>query len=98
MPSVGQQLDFFDLPDFSRAAEAFVRDIVNSQGRPSPAELVVKLDTEIGPKARWDLEGTVLLVANDPKITLADRDYLSSLLADGNLARALRGEDVPETK
>lgn len=98
MPPVGQQQDLFDAPDFSKAVEAFVHGIVASSGRPSPAELVAKLDKEIGPKARWDMVGMVRLVADDPKISRSDRDCLSSLLADDNLSKALRGEDVPESK
>jgi hypothetical protein len=97
LTSVGQQQDLFDAPDFSKAVAAFVRGIVASPSRPSPAELVTKLDKEVGPKARWDLEGMVRLVADDPKISRSDRDYLSSLLGDDNLSKALRGEDVPES-
>jgi hypothetical protein len=95
---VAQQQDLFVGPDFSKAVEAFVRGIVASPSRPSPAELVTILDKEIGPKARWDLEGMVRLVADDSKISRSDRDYLSSLLADYKLSKALRGEDVPERK
>ena len=75
-----------------------MRGIVASPSRPSPGELVAKLDREIGPKARWDLERLVWLVAHDPKIPRFDRDYLVSLVADDNLSKALRGEDVPESK
>jgi hypothetical protein len=56
------------------------------------------LDRDIGPKARWNLHKIVELVSEDQKITHSNRDYLSSLLADGNLAKALRGEGVPESK
>jgi hypothetical protein len=98
LSSASQQLDLFETPDFSKEVEAFVRGIIGSGSRPSPAELIVKLDKEIGPKARWDLQRLVRLVAEDPKITRADRDYLTSLSADDNLSKALRGEGVPESK
>lgn len=98
MPSSSQQQDLFDTPDFSQVVEVFVRGIVASLGRPSPAELVAKLDKDIGPKARWDLERIVRLVTDDSKLSRSDRDYLASLLIDDNLSKALRGEDVPESK
>ena len=98
LPSASQQLDLFATPDFSKAVEAFVRDVIASASRPSPAELVSKLDKEIEPKARWDLERLIQIVAADQKISRADRDYLTSLLTDDNLAKALRGEGTPEPK
>ena len=98
MLSANQQQGLFDTPDFSKAVEAFVRGIVASPSRPSPGELVAKLDKRFGSKARWDLERLIWLVAHDPKIPRFDRDYLASLLADDNLSKALRGEDVPESK
>ena len=96
--SSSQQLDLFVAPDFSKEVEALVRGVVTSLSRPSPRELVAKLDKEVGPKARWDLERVIRLAAADSKITRSDRDYLASLLADDNLAKALRGEDAPEPK
>jgi len=87
-----------DTPDFSQAVEAFLRGVVASPTRPSPAELIAKLDKDIGPKARWDLEKLIRFVADDQKISQSDRAYLSSLLANNNLAKALRGEDVPDSK
>jgi hypothetical protein len=93
-----KQQDLFEIPDFSGEVGAFVRAIIASPIRPSPAELVTKLDKELGPKARWDIEGIVRLVAGDPKISRSDRDYLSFLLTDDQLSRALRGEDVPDSK
>jgi hypothetical protein len=98
LPSESQQQGLFDTPDFSQAVEAFVRGVVASPSRPSPAELIAKLDKDVGPKACWDLERVIQIVANDQKISRSDRDYLSSLLAGDNLAKALRGEDVPESK
>ena len=98
LPSERQQQDLFDTPDFSQAVEAFVRGVVVSPSRPSPAELIAKLDKDVGPKARWDLERVIRFIADDQKISRSDRDYLSSLLAADNLAKALRGEDVPESK
>ena len=93
-----QQPDLFDAPNFSKEVEAFVRSIIASPSRPSPTELIAKLDKEVGPKARWDLEKVIQIVTDDPRITRSNRDYIASLLADDNLAKALRGEDVPEPK
>jgi hypothetical protein len=56
------------------------------------------LEKELGPKARWDLERTVGIIAGDQKISRSDRDYLSSLLTEDSLAKALRGENGPEPK
>jgi hypothetical protein len=53
---------------------------------------------KLGPKARWDLERIVGTIALDNKIQRSDRDYLSSLLAEDCLAKALRGENAPEPK
>ena len=93
-----KQQDLFNVPDFSKEVEAFIRAIIASPSRPSPAELVAKLDKEIGIKARWEMESIVLFVANDTQISRYDRDYLSSLLADKKLSKALCGEDPLENK
>jgi hypothetical protein len=76
-----QQPDLFLFPDFSKAVDEFVRR-VHWFGQPSsPDELVAKLDKEVGPKARWELERIVRIIAGDQKVSRSDRDYLSSLLA-----------------
>jgi hypothetical protein len=93
-----QQPDLFDFPDLSREVDAFVRSVIGSASRPSPGELVAKFNKELGPKARWDLERIVRIIAGDQKVSRFDRDYLSSLLAEDSLAKALRGENVPEPK
>lgn len=95
---VTTQTDQFDRPDLFKQVKAFVRSVVASPSRPSPGELITKLDKEVGPKARWDFERVIGAVAEDPKITRSDRDYLASLLAEDGLAKALRGEDAPEPK
>src|SRR5260370_14255396 len=96
--SPSRQPDRFDVTDFSKEVDAFLRSVVASPSRPSPGELIATLDKEVGPKARWDLERVIQIVATDQKIPRSDRDYLSSLLADDNLAKALRGEDAPNPK
>lgn len=96
--SLGQHPDLYDFPDLSREVDAFVRSVIGSASRPSPGELVAKLDKELGPKARWDLERIVRTIAGDPKVSRSDRDYLSSLLAEGGLAKSLRGENISEPK
>jgi len=90
------QPDLFDIPDFSEKVEAFVREILRDYRRPSARELVIELDQKIGSKARWDIPRIVRMLADDPKVTRSDRDYLQSLIEDDNLAKALRGEGAPE--
>jgi hypothetical protein len=94
--SLDQQPDLFDFPDFSKEVDAFVRGLIASASRPSPGELVAKLDKDLGPKARWDLERIVGIIAGDQKVLRSDRDYLSSLLAEDGLAKSLRGENILE--
>jgi hypothetical protein len=98
LSSYDQQPDLFDFHDLSKEVDAFVRRVIGSANRPSPNELVSKLDKELGPKARWDLERIVGIIAGDQKVSRFDRDYLSSLFAEDGLAKALRGENVPEPK
>lgn len=90
--------DSIKSPDLIEVIDAFVRNVVASAGRPSPGELVAKLDEDVGPKARWDIERVIRAVAEDPQVTRSDRDYLASMLADEGLSKALRGEDAPEPK
>ena len=98
MNLLDQQPDLFNFSDLSREVDAFVRSVIGSASRPSPGELVAKLDKELGPRARWDLERIVRIVADDQKVSRFDRDYLSSLLAEDGLTKSLRGENVPSRR
>jgi hypothetical protein len=87
-----------DTSDFTADVESYVRILLRSQRRPSPAELVGELDRQLGLKARWDLVRIIAKIARYHEFTKIDRDYLELLLAEDGLAKALRGEDAPAPK
>lgn len=64
--------------------------------QPSAHELLRAVESKGGMEGRWGLMAAVERMAEDPKSTRSVRDYLSSLLETGSLAKALRGEDAPD--
>jgi hypothetical protein len=85
----------FSLPEIALHVEAFIRSILTSYRRPSAHELLAELEQEIGLESRWDLSNILEWLADDEEITGADRDYIRSLLEDGSLSEALRGDSAP---
>lgn len=90
------QPSLFDRPGLVGEVRAWLQHLVEQDRRPAAAELLAALEAELGVEARWDVLGVIASLAEDPKLTRADRGYFSSMLADGSLNKAMRGPTAPE--
>ncbi len=75
---------------------AYIQYTLDNYQQPSAHELVEQIECEFGLVARWDLPLVVSTLAESSGLTRANRQYLCSLIGDGSLAKALRGEDAPD--
>lgn len=89
-------MDLFSQIEQPPSIEEVIIDVLQAGQQPSALELLRTIETKAGMHARWELLTTVERLAANPKWTRAVRDYLTSLLETGSLARALRGEDAPD--
>lgn len=72
--------------------EEFIRALLARPARPSAGELLRAIERAHSPKAREHFEGTLKKLVEDKTLRRADIAYLQSMLADGSVAAALRGE------
>jgi hypothetical protein len=77
------------------SVEAVIAELLRTGHQPSALELLRAVEENAGMLARWGLIPAVERMAKSQDWTLALRGYLTSLIETGNLAQALRGEDVP---
>jgi hypothetical protein len=90
------QPDLFDSVDLVAQVSKFLRALFARGLRPTALELVKELEAELGVEARWDLMAAVRGMACSDDLTRADRDYITALIEDGSLTKALRGEAAPD--
>jgi hypothetical protein len=76
--------------------EELIFEFLDHYHQPSARELLLQVEKALGLEARWDLKFVVLRLSNNSKLTLANRHYFNSMVADGSLDAALRGEDAPD--
>jgi len=90
MTSDVAQADLFEKPDSLALATAFMNEVMNSRGRPSARELVLKARAQLGGEAAWQLPSVVASFAHHPDLRRSDRDYCRSLTETDDLIAALR--------
>ena len=73
-----------------------ILELLRNQRQPSAHELVEYVEQELGLEARWDITEAVTNIIDQSEVTHAVCEFLRSLIDDGTLASALRGEDAPD--
>lgn len=71
-------------------------DLLSQRQQPAARELLETVEEKVGLEARWDVMTVVERLAESLTLTRANRDYLRSLIDDGSMAHALRGEAAPD--
>ncbi len=94
--SVPTQGSLFRSPEREQQIEVLIVEVVSRHHQPSARELLEAVEQRLGLEARWDLMAVVARLAQSPTLTRANRDYLRSLIDDGSLAHALRGDAGPD--
>lgn len=90
------QLALFEKPQRAEEISRFILDLLQAHQLPSPSELVIQVEKRLGMEARWELLDVVVQLADSPNLTQSNRNYLHSLVVNGGLSKALRGEDVQD--
>jgi hypothetical protein len=95
-----QQPDLFadDLAAWTAVVTNLLITRLDAAGRPSARELLRVVEGQIGFKARWVFDAAVAGCAHLPHIRAADRAYFASMIQDGSVAGALRGEGAAEAE
>jgi hypothetical protein len=91
-----EQPSLFGGVDMAVEITKFIRALLLQPRRPSALELIKELESELGIEARWDFIATLQGMAGSDDVKRADRDYMTALIEDGSVAKALRGEDAPD--
>ncbi len=89
-------LSYTDRPDNKEAVIALIHTLLEKYQQPSARELIKIVENELGVEARWDLRSALNHLASERNLTRADRQYCQTLIEDGSLDAALRGEGSPE--
>jgi hypothetical protein len=89
-------MGLFSEVDKPPSVEEVISDLLQAGQQPSALELLLKVEKKAGIQARWEMLDVVGRMAESSDWTKSVRDYLASLIEDGSLAQALRGEDVPD--
>ena len=94
---MAEKPDLFTSP--AKPSGPDVREVVLKllahSSQPSAWNLVERVERQVALKARWKIEAVLKVLITDPDLTHLQRDYLSSLLEGGDLAKALAGEPPP---
>src|SRR5262249_51421537 len=90
------QGDLFGFREVEGRIEAVIVDLLSRHQQPSARELLGAVEQRLGLQARWDLMAVVARLTQSPTLTRADHDYLLSLIEDGSMAQALRGDAAPD--
>lgn len=91
-----EQMNLFPTCVFYNQVRELIRDILARHRQPSARELLEIVEKSIGLEARWDFKTVLVDLSKDRNVTGADRQYCQSLLKDGSMDAALRGEDAPD--
>ena len=75
------------------ALDAQLREILFFNQNPSGRELVEEMEARFGWQARWVIKDVLTGQSKDTSLPRSFRDYLDSLLADGELDKALAGAE-----
>lgn len=95
MTTATPQPTLFDDVAITKATADAVLKMLEAFAQPSAWELVQKVEQAIGPKGRWAVSDALCQLANEAAMTGAVRQYATSLLADEDLNKALRGQQRP---
>ena len=90
------QMKLFESPGLIKEVEDLVLDILDRYQQPSAREMLLQVEKVLGLEARWDLKSVVLRLSKNSELTVAKRQYFRSMIEDGSLDSALRGEDATD--
>jgi hypothetical protein len=91
-----EQMNLFPTHVFFDQVWRFILNALARHQQPSARELLEAVEKNIGLEARWDFRAVLLRMSQDKDLTGADRRYCQSILEDGSVDAALRGEDAPD--
>lgn len=91
-----KQRSLFGSSELSERVAEFITTLLNEQRQPSARELLGEIERELGLEARWDLLAVISSLTADHDLTRVNREYLTSLVEEGSLTEALRGEGAPD--
>jgi hypothetical protein len=74
---------------------SFLTARLGAAGRPSARELLREIERQIGLNARWAFKDAVDDCSRETAIRAVDRAYFGSMIQDGSVDLALRGEGAP---
>jgi len=91
------QSSLFSPPDLLKKTAELIVGILRRRQQPSAPELLEQIERKLGLEARWDLAAVVTLLADDPDLVRAERQYLQGMITSGDIEKALRGEGAAES-
>lgn len=93
------QFSFDDLYSSDKSYVAQVEELIlsafKSYQQPSAFELVERVESKLGIKARWDIHAAIFSLAGKDYVTRSNKAYLESLIESGDLDEAMNGGEAP---
>jgi hypothetical protein len=77
------------------AVDAIVCDVLRSNRHPSAWELLEEIEAKLEWRSRWMIKDVLVHRSKDSSLLRSSRQYLDSLLSDGELDKALAGAESP---
>jgi len=88
-----EQMDLFRSCSYSTEIKELIKNILKLNHQPSALELVRLVENKIDIEARWDLKSAVIEMTKASNLTRANIEYLISMIKNGSLDSALKGND-----